>query len=311
MASATSTPSIVVATSIPPNLVRYENGANIGQQYQCDCIESWTRAGFRILSLNFSDEIGGLTAQYSKVQFIEVSQHRDSMFGRKTPMLSDLITTLADQSEEIVGIINADICFSAGDWIAAIRAAVQRSIAVAHRYDINTRANRNIGTFHLPGYDLFFFPRKEIPENITGNFAIGMPWWDYMLPLTFRLRGLGVNLLTFPIALHLEHPRNFSWPIWRYMAKEFAEFVIQFSAERGAPVERDLLRVIKLCERVRAEPAAFEDLTRSLVERAWGKMLAGASPLPVLGRLARREHGQDANRERLLKACLAAISNSE
>ena len=67
MASLVGAPSIVVATSIPPNVVRYENGHDIGHKYQRECIESWIRAGLRILSLKFSNEISELSKQYPEV----------------------------------------------------------------------------------------------------------------------------------------------------------------------------------------------------------------------------------------------------
>src|SRR5437660_1256057 len=52
-------------------------------------------------------------------------------------------------SEDIVGIINADILLEAGDWTSVIGAAVQKAIAVAHRYDVKSYEDQRSGTFYF------------------------------------------------------------------------------------------------------------------------------------------------------------------
>ena len=158
------------------------------------------------------------------------------------------------------------------------------------------------------GYDVFFFEREEVGGDIGQSFAIGIPWWDYLLPILFRLRGLRINLLTSPIAFHLQHPTNYNMPIWRYMANEFAEFVVESTAASPGPIPSELFPIINLCRKVLAEPAVFEDVRQSLLGRASGKLLAGTRYLPVPWKLASRDRGRDANRNRLAKACIAAIS---
>ena len=123
---------ITVATSIPPKLVRYQNGTDIGQEYQRLCIQSWIDAGFRVISLNFPDEIPQLKHQYPAVGFVEAYRDNSAILGRKTPLLSDLLKTLSEQKEHVVGIINSDIFLENQDWAAAITGAVHNAIAVAH-----------------------------------------------------------------------------------------------------------------------------------------------------------------------------------
>jgi hypothetical protein len=300
----------VVATSIPLNLVRYENGRNVGQAYQRHCIESWFRAGFRVLSLNFPDEILELAPRYPKVHFTAINRDNSAILGRKTPLIADLLAALASQNEDIVGLINADIFLEAKDWTNYIKAAVRGAMLVSHRYDVTACSNGNSRIPYTLGYDVVFLERKEIWTEIGQSFAIGIPWWDYLLPIVFRLRGLRVNLLTSPIAFHLQHSTNYNMPIWRYMANEFAEFVVDSSTVSSGFIAPDLFPVISLCREVLAEPAIFEDVRRSALERVSGKLLASTRYLPVLSRLAGRERGQDARRIRLAKACIAAISGS-
>src|SRR5439155_25336785 len=120
MAPVACVSGIVVATSIPPNVVRYENGCNVGQKYQRDCIESWLRAGFRVISLNFPDEIPELASRHPEIDFTPIDRDNSAILGRRTPLLLDILTALEDQKEEIVGIVNADILLEAEDWTSII-----------------------------------------------------------------------------------------------------------------------------------------------------------------------------------------------
>src|SRR5215469_6779280 len=187
---AIPTLGIVVATSIPPNVVRHENGRDVGRAYQTHCIESWIEAGFRVLSLNFPDEIPELAPCYPMVQFIAVNRDKSGMLlGHKTPLLAELLGVLSKQTEEIVGIINADISLEPKHWTRIIRDSVQGTIVIAHRTDV-TSCKFTDRTVYRWGYDLFFFERSEIPDDVPRNLAMGLPWWDYWLPITFLIRGL-------------------------------------------------------------------------------------------------------------------------
>ena len=147
------------------------------------------------------------------------------------------------------------------------------------------------------GYDLFFFNRKNIPTDITRPFAMGLPWWDYCLPIALIMRGLQVNLITSPGAFHLSHPTNYNWPHFRYMADEFAAFVLEASGETSPIIVREqLLPVVNLSRKIVAGP--------SMPERIWDKLLRSTRSLPVLWRLAEKYRG---DRYRLSEACVSAI----
>src|SRR5882762_5865582 len=194
-----NTSGIVVATSIPPNVVRRENGCEVGQAYQRYCVDSWIGTGFRVISLNFTDEVPQLVQQYPMVHFISINRDASAILGRRTPLLSDLLQVLSEQSEETVGIINADIFLERKNWADVIESAVDGGIAVAHRTDVNSFGGSDPALYHH-GYDLFFLKRKDIPTDFTRPFAMGLPWWDYCLPITFSMRGLQVNVITSPVA---------------------------------------------------------------------------------------------------------------
>lgn len=203
---------IALATSIPPRLVRNVDGREVGQEYQDRCVKSWIRAVFRILSANFADEIPILAERYPQVHFLPIERPES---GWKAPSIRDLLRALVDQEEDIVGIINADILLDSNDWLNPIESAVHGAIVVGRRLDIDS-LDLETHDAYLSGFDLFFFEREAIRDLSNRPFSIGKPWWDYYLPLLFRLRGLEVRLLVVPHAFHLKHPTAFDLPTWRF-----------------------------------------------------------------------------------------------
>jgi len=298
---------IAIATSIPPRLVRHVNGREVGKEYQDRCVESWLMAGFRILSANFADEIPLLAQRYPQVHFLSIERPKS---GWKAPAIDDLLRALAAQEEDIVGIINADILLGSSDWLNPIESAVHGAIVAGRRVDIDS-LDLQIHEAYPFGFDFFFFEREAIPELTNRPFSIGKPWWDYYLPLVFRLRGLEIRLLVSPDAFHLKHPTAYDWPTWRFMATEFAELILEFPSDSQAPPAPELVPVIKLSRKIVSGSKVYETVPTSLWARVWGQILRLASHLPGgFSQISKWHFGQDADRHRLSNACTEAISTS-
>jgi hypothetical protein len=297
---------IAIATSIPPRLVRHVDGREVGQEYQDRCVESWLRAGFRILSANFADEIPILAQRYPQVHFLSIERPKS---GWKAPAIDDLLRALAAQEEDIAGIINADILLGSSDWLKPIESAVHGAIVAGRRLDIDS-LDLQIHEAYPFGFDFFFFEREAIPDLTNRSFSIGKPWWDYYLPLVFRLRGLEIRLLVSPDAFHLKHPTAFDLPTWRFMATEFAASILEFPSNSPAPPP-ELVSVVKLSRKIVSGSKVYETVPPSLWVKVWGRILRSARNLP--GRflqMSKLDFGQDADRHRLSKACAEAISVS-
>jgi hypothetical protein len=64
------------------------------------------------------------------------------------------------------------------------------------------------------GYDLFIFNKDMIDLYLNDNYVIGMPWWDFWIPLiTIKLQ-LTVNHIKSPIIFHRTHDTNYDNDIW-------------------------------------------------------------------------------------------------
>lgn len=290
-------------------LTRNVRGREIGQEYQDRCVESWLQADFKVLSVNFAEEIPNLAARYPNVKFIPVDRRaEEDVLGRGTPAIDDLLRALTVQHEEIVGIINADILLESKDWIAGLDSAVRKGIAVGRRLEIESFEDK-VPEPYLFGFDLFFFERAAIPAPFNRPFAIGRPWWDYLIPLSFRLRGMEIKLLACPVAFHLKHQMAFSWPTWRFMAKHFAEEVLESSSRIDSLLATELAPVLQLCRKV-ASDTIFETVPPSLFSEARDRILHKFRNVPGLKTISRKHYGQDKNRNRLADMCVNVISAS-
>lgn len=230
---------IVVATSFPPKLLRMNAGRPM-EDYDRLCVQSCIACGFKIISLNAPDEIPALASRYPEVEFIPAGRNASSVFGRKTPFIADILSALARESAPTLGIINSDIIFEpAAGWHDLESLVAQKSVVTGQRCDTRTLAG---GVLHRyrPGFDYFFFDR-DAAEQLAGDthpFSMGLPWWDYWLPVTLALRGYQIRCVERPAILHLAHESQTEArsATWRRLACEFARAVLaEWEASKATP----------------------------------------------------------------------------
>lgn len=196
----TDSQGITLYTSIPPVMRRMAGGAEYGEAYQKECIDSWITGGFRVVSINPRSEIEKLAHKYPQVRFID-SGSED--FRTK---ISVFLQTIAASGEPIAGIINADCyllnCYSIA---ARIRTGSQDSIVLLRRLDIDSKAMRPTRGKYL-GFDGFLFDTRFLPRiEDPGDWNIGTPCWDYWFPIEMYLAGARIRKLDVPVLLHLGH----------------------------------------------------------------------------------------------------------
>jgi hypothetical protein len=273
-------PEIAIATSIPPRVNREQGGRNIGMQYQSDCVASWLAAGFKILSVNIPAEIEILAARYPEIEFVPVERDAAVIAGRPTPLIEDLLLTLERQPQSIVGIVNADVCMETGkSWMDAIREEVRSTILIGHRLDLDNWSTQTgelvaSGVPYTGGFDLFFFEKSAIRKCIGSAggdrpFSIGMPWWDFWLPVSLALQGHRIARLEAPVAGHLIHPIKYDPAIWEYMGAQMVDYVCE-QAKAASVIAPELLPMIARAEELApraAKEIRFWTRDRALSDR--------------------------------------------
>jgi Flp pilus assembly protein TadD len=253
-------PAIAVATSIPPRLTRYDEGKRVDEDYQRLCISSWIAAGFRVLSINDRDEIAALSSRYPGVEFVVTERNASAWTGRKNPYIADLLEALKDVPEPVVGIINSDLVFeSTPAWERNLPAALSGAIVIGHRYDATSLLKGALRRF-WPGFDYFFFD-KAMAKTLSADampFAMGLPFWDYWVPIAAAVSGRKVNVLERPSVVHLMHAHGYEPVALGDFARIFANVVIKYSERAVGPLPRAVSEILPTCRAVLALPPATE-----------------------------------------------------
>ena len=103
------------------------------------------------------------------------------------------------------GLVNADILLAQRPWLAEmLRSHGSNGLMMARRVDINWPDCVH-GDVYRFGLDLFVMDRAVADALPASTFAVGLPWWDFWLPIMAYLHGFDLYLLKRPVALHLTH----------------------------------------------------------------------------------------------------------
>ncbi len=310
--------TVVVATSIPPRLIRQDANSDF-PGYQRFCVRSWISNGFRVLSINHPEEIASLAPLYPEVEFIAATRDAREWTGRNNPYIADLLAGLVRTGAPVLGIINSDLLFEPSSaWEEELPALVPRSMVVAHRYNANALRGGSLRQYL--GLDCFFFD-KAMASSLLDDampYAMGLPWWDCWLPCVALLQQRDIIVVDRPAVMHLAHQQAYSAQAWSEFARIFALSMIR-GVEKSGPTSPisgllPLFREIELhaSERrnfnhlsvefshafistIRANPVSWKPADDAVRSRPGGAELAG--PFARFDERARAGHALSKARE--------------
>ena len=187
---------IKLYTSLPPNVSRTMSGREVGAAYLGECIRSWRRGGFDVVSINGANEIDSLTRQGYEVDYRSVPHDR--------PAISDFLAAIRGSQASVAGIINADVLLMAEPEL--LRTVVDtRGLTLMERININPDSLRPVGR-SCYGFDAFVFATAPLSRIAQGEeFLFGHPWWDYWFPFAYLAAGGQLRLVKAPVLFHLQH----------------------------------------------------------------------------------------------------------
>ncbi len=205
----------------PPRIVT--SIAPRGIEHQQRALASWRRLGFEVVSLNCGEEIGVLRPDFPDVEFVEVTKDGRAETGRPLVYLDDILDYFRRRDDAICGIVNSDIELEDDPVFADIvRREAADGLVYGSRIDFEDTGTRS-GTVYRGGYDFFFFPRAYLDHYRGSGLMLGMPWWDYWLPVSTLLRGGIAKRLEGSFAFHEDHETNYSEEHYLGFGRRFAE----------------------------------------------------------------------------------------
>lgn len=190
---------------------------NSNFEVQHKALNSWC-SKYEVYSVNTLEEIEKISSIYPQVKFIETNRTYD--YGEKKLIKLNAILyaieSICDGNTH-VAIINSDIILNVDIKNSIFNKKYSDSLVIATRWELD---NGEIYPFN-DGYDLFIFNTKYLNLYKNENYVIGLPWWDFWIPLISIKAGIKVYHIKNQLIYHLTHETNYDKDIWI----EFGEYL--------------------------------------------------------------------------------------
>lgn len=206
-----------IATSIMPK----------GLEKQKWAIASWLKLGFNVVSLNCAEEINILQKSFPDVEFIQTKRDGREQFDKPVIYFDDFIEYFEKSGTETCGIVNSDIFLIADeDIISFIKNQTKKSLVYGSRMDIGSLEDLD-GDIYEAGFDFFFFHKSLLSCFPKSHMCLGLPWWDYWMPLVSALGETKLKKLVSPFAYHLVHSMKWNEKQFGFLMNECFEYLVK------------------------------------------------------------------------------------
>jgi hypothetical protein len=225
--------TICVVTSVMPRRIEAQRAA----------LESWRAAGLSVVSVNSSAEAVALREHFPDVTFRTIDRTVEER-GRPFVPIQALIQVAKEASEDVCGIVNSDVEFRGhASFFELVCKEVPGAMVFGNRIDLSDNKSTT-GKAFRNGYDYFFWDRTNSALLEETPMVLGLPWWDFWLPLQAYAQGLRTKRFVTSSMVHIAHP--IGWDILNYV--KYAHFLsVSLASAFGrwpderAPTERDFL----------------------------------------------------------------------
>lgn len=206
-----------VVSSMQVTIVTSVFSSRLEQQQKAIC--SWLQLGFKVVSLNLAHEVDTLVRLFQGVEFLEVKRVPKEPFGSKI-FIGEFFDAIEELPGEAFGIVNSDIYFATmNSFMDYVFHQTLNGMVFGSRIDVSPLPNEDL-RMDINGFDYFFFRKSSLKICPHKTLALGMPLWDYWLPLSAAASGLTLKRLLSPVAFHEKHEVTWSdneitllWPL--------------------------------------------------------------------------------------------------
>lgn len=183
-------------------------------EVQSKAVSSWSNK-YQVYSVNTKEEIIKINNLYPNVIFIETEDtfvYKNKKLIKLNSILSAIDITC---KSEPVAIVNSDIILNENLNLNINKRYLINGLFIGTRYELD-------GDKKYPfifGYDIFIFNSNLTDIFKNDKYVIGMPWWDYWVPLACIKSGLNLYHIKDELIYHITHQTNYDKDIWLEFAK--------------------------------------------------------------------------------------------
>jgi len=171
---------------------------------QNEALLSWSKY-YQVYSVNLPEEIEIAKEKFPYINFIETNNTFE--YGsKKLVKLNAILDAIKTTDATDCAIVNSDIILN-----NKIGKLPESGLVIATRWEINDiDKSYPFGD----GYDLFIFNRSLINLLQNNKYVIGMPWWDFWIPMISIKAGVKVYHIKNHLISHRTHTTNYDKDIW-------------------------------------------------------------------------------------------------
>jgi hypothetical protein len=229
---------------------------------QQHAVTSWLALGADVISLNTQAEITLLQDEFPQITFLPLSRTAQAEAGRPVPYLDDLLSACAPPtgSDQPAVLINADIVLAPRPQTLRrlLAAATNGTLICGARVDVDDPVSalhalaggKPISGEIAGGFDYFVLPApflRTLTQSLSqSRLALGMPFWDYWLPLAALLAGTPTASVEVPFALHGRHTSDWQKSKFTFFRLFFDALLRQMTPPSppralGAPLQNAMM----------------------------------------------------------------------
>lgn len=237
-------------TSFSPRPKRLLGKSEAGPSYIAECIASWRRAGFDVVSLNNAREINELSGFKYDVDYQQVAVDR--------PRIADFLRAIRASGKPVAGIINSDVFLAPHpEWPGFIASLGANGMMMVERINIDPASLLPTGR-SCYGFDAFVFSTDLLSQiDVSWEFLFGEPWWDYWFPLAYVAAGGKLMTINAPVLFHLDHTQNWNQAQWIANARKTIGYFQRFSGQLPEDIVARVRRLSKLADISESELGPF------------------------------------------------------
>lgn len=194
-----------------PNFVAVTSLAPRACSRQTRAINSWVDFGLTLHVVNTASEIETLKPLYPQVDHWHPCEVQSELGFKKTATINSL-ADVAVKLDRTILVINAD-CEAHGNPQPIIDQLADNTlvIGIRHNYAGNRVTNSHQEQW---GIDAFVFTPTMARDLPRLSFGIGIPMWDYWIPLHFQQAGYSITTPVSPWLYHMSHHLAWSQEDW-------------------------------------------------------------------------------------------------
>ena len=190
---------------------------------QNEAMSSWA-SNFTIYSLNTKEDIDSIKDLYPYINFIETEE---TYFykNKKLIKLNAILKAIENSDKEYVCIVNSDIILNTNMDISILLKDryLDKGVIIGTRFELD--GDKEPYPF-TAGYDIFIFNKKNVNLFLNKNYVIGMPWWDYWIPIISNKNSFTIYHINSKLIYHKTHQTNYDGDVWNEFGQSLYKDIV-------------------------------------------------------------------------------------